>query len=159
MLTGLTFSIILGVLYWMVQNIYNIAKLGLQLVPPPRPGSLGGTNYIPCESNVISITYLHDPNASCFRAARHLMCYLNSNSHFGIKYQNPNPKNMRLEAYADASYDGEDIDQARSISGQLVYFGGGPIDWASSLQPVIALSSAEAEQNAAFLCLESISKK
>ena len=50
----------------------------------------------------------------------------------------------------DATFGGEDIDSAKSQTGYVFYFGGGLIDWSSHLQSVIALSSAESEQLAAY---------
>ena len=44
----------------------------------------------------------------------------------------------------------------RSQTGYLIYFGGGPIDWNSGLQSVIAQSSAESEFVAAFTASRSI---
>ena len=59
-------------------------------------------------------------------------------------------KTPTLSAYSDASFGGEDCESARSQTGYIVYFGGGPIDWKSHVQPIIAQSSAESEQVAAF---------
>ena len=46
--------------------------------------------------------------------------------------------------------------RGRSTSGSLILFGGGPIDWSSALQPVVACSSAESEHISAFNASRSI---
>jgi hypothetical protein len=115
--------------------------------------------------------HLHDPNPACFRALNHLIHYIAGTPHLGIKYQigdsstlrleeyfptSPTGKDPSLSAYSDASWGGEDCDSAKSQSGYIVYFGGGPIDWKSHLQPVIAQSSTESEQVAAHETARSV---
>jgi hypothetical protein len=94
--------------------------------------------------------HLSEPNKNCFQALNHLNRYLAGSAHKGLKYHFGQSTSLKMEAYSDASYGGEDVNSAKSTSGYVIYFGGGPIDWACKLQPVIALSSAEAEQVAAF---------
>jgi hypothetical protein len=94
--------------------------------------------------------HLHNPNKQCFKALNRLNCYLASQPHLGLQYIFPSDGTLRLEAYADSSYGNTIEYKARSQSGSVIYFGGGPIDWTSSLQSVVALSTAEAEFIAAF---------
>ena len=70
--------------------------------------------------------------------------------HLGIKFHFGQSTSLKMEAYSDATFGGDDTVSAKSNTGYVVYFGGGPIDWACKLQPVIAQSSAESEQVAAF---------
>ena len=51
---------------------------------------------------------------------------------------------VRLEEVSDLSA------AMKSTAGNLIYFGGALIAWSSNRQPVIAQSSAECEQVAAF---------
>jgi hypothetical protein len=94
--------------------------------------------------------HLQKPNAACIAAANHLMCYLAGHPNLGIRYHHVKGTPLRLEAYADSSYGGEDCNQAKSTSGYAIYLGGGIIDWSSSLQSTIAQSSTEAEFISAF---------
>ena len=94
--------------------------------------------------------HLSRPNRNCFRALHRITQYLSTTPHLGIQYHFGTNDTLRLEVYADASYGGEEIDSARSQSGSKIYFGGWPIDWSSSLQSVIAQSSAESEFISAF---------
>ena len=95
--------------------------------------------------------HLHRPNAACFSAVERLIRYLRDTPDLGLLYVAPDPDTpLSLEVYADASYGGEHANQARSQHGYLVYFGGNLIDWNSTLQNTVAVSSAEAEFIAAY---------
>jgi hypothetical protein len=75
----------------------------------------------------------------------------------GIQYSFTNSDSFRLEAFADSSFGSEPVLKSRSQTGYIVYLGGGPVDWSSTLQTVVALSSAEAEFIAAFSASRNIS--
>ena len=94
--------------------------------------------------------HMHDPNSACFTALNHVLRYLAGTPNLGIKYHQGNSSSLRLEAYTDSTFGSETNDKSKSQTGNVIYFGGGPIDWTSHLQPIIALSSCEAEQVAAF---------
>lgn len=51
---------------------------------------------------------------------------------------------FRIKGYCDSDYSA-DLDHRRSISGMVFTAGGNPVSWRSSLQPVVALSTTEAE--------------
>ena len=57
---------------------------------------------------------------------------------------------LQLEAYSDSNYTGHDPTNAKSTTGNLIFFAGALIAWSSSLQPTIATSSAEAEYTAVY---------
>jgi hypothetical protein len=120
--------------------------------------------------------HLNNPNAACFKALNHLIHYLAGTPDLGLTYAFGDSVDLRLathtipdedspdisqddftlQAYSDASYGGESCDKAKSQTGYLIFLGGGLIDWKSSLQKVIALSSAESESNSAFDTARSI---
>ena len=95
------------------------------------------------------MSYMHRPNAACFRALDRLCNYLRRTSHMGLAYS-ASPNIPRLEAYCDASWNATFSDKGRSTSGYLFYYGKDLIDWSSKRQEIAALSPAESEQNAAF---------
>jgi hypothetical protein len=94
--------------------------------------------------------YMSKPNINCTHALNRLLRYLNGTQNLGLTYTFKNNNSLKLEVFADANYGGDDTVQARSTSGFIIYFGGGPISWGSRLQKVIAQSSAEAELISAF---------
>jgi hypothetical protein len=93
--------------------------------------------------------HMDTPNKNCMAAVRHLMAYLASHMDLGILYLATD--DLSLESYCDATWGHTDpTTKARSTSGSVIYFGGGPVDWNSSLQSVVAQSSAESEHISAF---------
>jgi hypothetical protein len=56
-----------------------------------------------------------------------------------------------LEAFSDSDYAG-DQDDRRSTSGYVFMFSGGAVAWSSKKQPVVSLSTTEAEFIAAAYC-------
>ena len=119
--------------------------------------------------------HLHNPNAACFKALKHLNCYLAHTPHLGLVYYSCDKQTLRaeiyepntntkvlknnntntdtpqtLDAFCDANWGGETVDGAKSTTGTLIYFGGSLISWTSKLQSTVALSTAESEHTAAF---------
>jgi hypothetical protein len=62
----------------------------------------------------------------------------------------PEATNQVLEVWADTDHGG-DLDNGQSTSGYIIKLGGGAISWASKLQPIVALSTTEAEYVTAVL--------
>jgi hypothetical protein len=75
---------------------------------------------------------------------KHILRYVNSNS-YSLTYKS-NISN-ELIGWVDASYANQE--KCKSTTGWLFTFGGTAISWLSSRQPVVALSSCEAELIAA----------
>ena len=69
---------------------------------------------------------------------------LQGTKNYRLCYQ-PDPKSSAMfSTYADADFAGDQTDR-RSTSGLVVKMGTGAISWASKLQPVVTLSTTEAE--------------
>jgi hypothetical protein len=85
-----------------------------------------------------------NPGLAHWRALKHLCRYLQGTKDVKLCYQ-PDPQQPEtFVTYADADYAG-DVDDRRSTSGLVVKMGTGAISWASKLQPVVTLSTTEAE--------------
>lgn len=67
----------------------------------------------------------------------------------GIWYERRGKSN--LISYTDSGYAG-DIDDSRSTSGYVFMLSGGAVAWASRKQPIVTLSTTEAEYVAAATC-------
>lgn len=80
-------------------------------------------------------------NEEHWNAAKYILRYLNGTIDLGITYA-PGPLNMI--GYVDADYAGDKSD-FKSTSGYAFNINGSAISWASQKQPIIALSSTEAE--------------
>ena len=85
-----------------------------------------------------------DPKPEHWKALKHLSRYLAGTCDMMLIYA-PDPNATELfTPYLDSDYSG-DSDSARLTSGMVMKMGTGAILWSSKLQPIVALSSTEAE--------------
>lgn len=98
--------------------------------------------------------HLEDPVEEDIVSVKRVMKYLVGTTHEGISYIKDSDKNL-LEAYCDADYAGDE-ETRRSTSGYVILYAGGPIAWCSRRQPIVALSSTEAEYIAAADCCKEL---
>ncbi len=90
---------------------------------------------------VIAVSqYSSNPGPEHFRACKRILRYLKGKPQGGIMYRSI----PILEAYSDSDW-GTNPDHGRSITGYVIFMGGGPICWSSKTQKSVALSSCEAE--------------
>ncbi|CAH2066609.1 unnamed protein product, partial [Iphiclides podalirius] len=76
--------------------------------------------------------------------------YLLGTKEKGILFKRNKPME-NIDAYSDSDYAGDPLTR-RSTSGSVLMIADGPISWASKRQPIVALSSTEAEYIAAANC-------
>ena len=82
------------------------------------------------------------PSEAHLTAAKRVLRYLKGTQDFGLKYEGS--VNESLKVYADADWAG-DVDDRHSTSGNACIMANGAVSWMSKKQPVVALSTAEAE--------------
>jgi hypothetical protein len=91
--------------------------------------------------------FLQNPSRSHWGAAKRVLRYLHGTKHFVIAYSGPNSAEnhpeLGLQAFSDASF--AMVQSKHSQSGFVCFAASGPIAWYSSKQPIITLSSTEAE--------------
>ena len=98
--------------------------------------------------------YTIKPNSQCWAALKRLIRYLKGTRTKGIIYgTQPNPAitdddACHIKGYTDSDWAG-DISTCKSTSGYLFLGAGAPIAWGSNKQPIVALSTCEAEYVAA----------
>jgi hypothetical protein len=98
--------------------------------------------------------YTIKPNSQCWAALKRLIRYLKGTRTKGIIYgAQPNPAitdddECHIKGYTDSDWAG-DTSTCKSTSGYLFLGAGAPIAWGSNKQPIIALSTCEAEYVAA----------
>ncbi|KAK9675528.1 hypothetical protein RND81_11G012900 [Saponaria officinalis] len=90
------------------------------------------------------------PTKSHWLAAKRILRYIKGTTDLGVFYRK-GESNFKLLAFTDSDYAG-DLDDRRSTSGFVFMLGYGAISWGSKKQPVVALSTTEAEYIAAALC-------
>ncbi|PNX57093.1 putative copia-type protein, partial [Trifolium pratense] len=83
-------------------------------------------------------------------AAKRILRYIRGTLEFGILYRKENQ--TELIAYSDSDYGG-DVDDRKSTSGYVFMLGSGAVSWSSRKQPIVTLSTTEAEFIAAAHCL------
>jgi hypothetical protein len=87
---------------------------------------------------------LADPTPAHWQAGRYLLRYLKSTRDLCLTFEGSDGE---LKAYSDADWASQL--HRHSISGSVFLYGGAAISWSSRKQPIIALSSTEAEYIAA----------
>jgi len=97
--------------------------------------------------------YTHNPGKQHWNALQHLLRYLQGTSDLGILIQ---PTDLQLVGYSDASW-GDNPDDRTSTTGYVFLLGGTPISWKSKKQATPALSTCEAEYQAASQAAQEIS--
>lgn len=87
-----------------------------------------------------------DPSTKHEVAGKRILRYIRGTTGYGITY--PTQDDPTLSGYVDSDYAG-DIDDRKSTTGFVFQFGSAPISWRSRKQPVVTLSTTEAELVAA----------
>ena len=93
--------------------------------------------------------YMDEPHVSHLQGAKRILRYIKGTLTDGIFYGNNN--DVKLVGYMDSDWAG-DTEIRKSTSGYTFHLGTGAISWSSKKQPVVALSTAEAEYIAATSC-------
>jgi hypothetical protein len=75
-------------------------------------------------------------------AAKRILRYVSGTKFFGLFYNATNDSNV--VAYTDADWAGC-LDDRKSTSGYAFLFGGNLVSWSSKKQPIVSLSTTEAE--------------
>ena len=91
--------------------------------------------------------HLTNPGLPHWKAAKRVLRYLKGTADLGITYsRQPKPS---LHGFSDSAC-ADCLDTRRSTCGFVFKCAGGPVSWLSRRQPVVSVSTAEAEYYAAF---------
>ncbi|KAL5866165.1 hypothetical protein ACOSQ3_003679 [Xanthoceras sorbifolium] len=94
--------------------------------------------------------YMEDPTTTHFKAAKRILRYIKGTIDFGLFYSVSN--DYKLVGYSDSDWGG-DIDDRKSTSGFVFFMGNTAFTWMSKKQPIVTLSTCEAEYVAATSCV------
>ena len=97
---------------------------------------------------------LENPSKSDVNNVKRILRYLGATKNNGILYKKDG-ENGQLKAYSDSDFAGDKMTR-KSTTGYVVFYASGPISWCSRKQPVVALSSTEAEFIAAAECVKEL---
>lgn len=121
---------------------YRQAVCCLMYLTVTRPDLMFGVSLIS--------RFMVDPKESHWSATKRLLRYVKGTTEHGIFYRT-GERNTSLIAYIDSNYAG-DLHDGRKTSGLVLKIGSGAISWASKKQPIVSLSTTEAEYIAAASC-------
>ncbi|RVW80052.1 Retrovirus-related Pol polyprotein from transposon TNT 1-94 [Vitis vinifera] len=93
--------------------------------------------------------YMENPTELHLQAAKRVLRYLQGTTEFGIFYRKGGDD--ELVTYTNSDHAG-DLDERKSTSGYVFLLSSGAISWSSKKQPIVSLSSTEAEFIAAASC-------
>ena len=88
--------------------------------------------------------YLNNPTPQHWKTALRVLQYLYTTRSFGICFTGSDTMNLGLKGFSDSSF-ADDPHDRRSTCGFVYLLAGGPICWKSGRQPIVALSTTEAE--------------
>ncbi|KAL5553017.1 hypothetical protein UlMin_040418 [Ulmus minor] len=94
--------------------------------------------------------YMENPTTTHFKAAKRILRYIKGTIDIGLLYSVSN--NYKFVEYTDSDCGG-DIDDRKSTSGFVFFIGDTVFTWMSKKQPIVTLSSCEAEYVAATSCI------
>lgn len=93
--------------------------------------------------------FMSNPTEVHWSAAKRILRYIQGTTELGILYKNE--EMVDLIAFTDSDFAG-DLNDRKSTSGYVFMLGKGAVSWSSKKQPVVALSTTEAEYIAAASC-------
>ncbi|KAG6523782.1 hypothetical protein ZIOFF_013669 [Zingiber officinale] len=94
--------------------------------------------------------YMEDPTTTHLKIAKRILRYIKGTIDFGLFYSTSN--HFKLEGYSDSDWGG-DIDDRKSTTGFVFFMGDTAFTWMSKKQPIVTLSTCEAEYVAATSCV------
>ena len=93
--------------------------------------------------------YMENPTELHLLAAKRVLRYLKGTTEFGIFYKKRGDD--ELVAYTDSDYAG-DLEDRKSTSGYVFLLSSRAVSWSTRKQPVVSLSTTEAEFIVAASC-------
>ncbi|KAJ4722910.1 Retrovirus-related Pol polyprotein from transposon TNT 1-94 [Melia azedarach] len=94
--------------------------------------------------------YMETPTTTHLKAVKRILRYLKGTTNFGLFYSCSD--NFELVGYSDSDWAG-DTDDRKSTTGFVFFMGGTAFTWMSKKQPIVTLSTCEAEYVAATSCV------
>ncbi|KAH9681187.1 hypothetical protein KPL71_026873 [Citrus sinensis] len=112
----------------------------------------GSLRYLTCtRPDIIYVVglvsrYIENPKTTHFKAAKRILRYVKGTTNFGLLYSFSN--DYKLVGYSDSDWGG-DVDDRKSTTGFVFFIGDTAFTWMSKKQPIVTLSTCEAEYVAA----------
>jgi hypothetical protein len=144
--------------------VYNPIVLGFKLVTDSAGMTINSTQYMQMVCSLMYLTstrldimfvvnllsrYLAHPAELHLQAVKRVLRYIKGTLSYGIFYKQSG--DVELLAYTDNDYAG-DLEDRKSTLGLLFMLSSRAVSWSSKKQPVVTLSTTEAEFIAAAFC-------
>ena len=116
---------------------------------------VGSLRYLTCtRPDILYATglvsrYMETPTTTHFKSAKRILRYLKGTINFGLFYSIS--ADYKLVGYSDSDWAGN-IDDRKSTTGFVFFMGDTAFTWLSKKQPIVTLSTCEAEYVAATAC-------
>ncbi|KAG6496141.1 hypothetical protein ZIOFF_043989 [Zingiber officinale] len=117
---------------------------------------VGSLRYLTCTRSDILYAvglvsrYMEDPTTTHLKITKRILRYIKGTIDFGLLYSTSN--HFKLEGYSDSDWGG-DIGDRKSTTGFVFFMGDTTFTWMSKKQPIVALSTCEAEYVATTSCV------
>ncbi|XP_050895534.1 secreted RxLR effector protein 161-like [Lathyrus oleraceus] len=117
---------------------------------------VGSLHYLTCTRPGISLSvgivsrFMEEPVYIHWKALKRILRYIQGTMSLGMFYSNSDK--YKLVGYSDSDWCG-DIDDRKSTSGYVFFMGNTAFTWLSKKQPIVTLSTCEAEYVAASWCV------
>jgi hypothetical protein len=95
--------------------------------------------------------FMDRPTEMHMMAVKRIMRYLKGTLTHGVMYKHKPDGKFELIGWSDSDYAG-DLNDRKSTSGYVFMLGTGAVSWSSKKQPIVTLSTTEAEYVAAAAC-------
>jgi uncharacterized OsmC-like protein len=102
----------------------------------------------------LTARFMDRPTEIHFAAVKRILRYLKGTVGFGILYKSSrkaSSEETKLNGWTDSDYAG-DLDDRKSTSGYVFMLGNAVVSWSSKKEPIVTLSTTEAEFVAAAAC-------
>jgi hypothetical protein len=117
---------------------------------------VGSLRYLTCTRPDIAYgvglvnRYMEEPKMTHWKAIKQILRYVKGTLSHGLFYSHTNE--FDLVGYSDSDWSG-DLDDRKSTSGFVFFMGSTTFTWLSKKQPIVTLSTREAEYVAASSCV------
>jgi len=123
------------------ETYYKQIVGSLMYITATKPDIMFGVSFI--------TRFMARPTELHLQAAKRILRYLKGTIDYGIFYKKNG--NKQLIAFTDSDYAG-DIEDRKNTSDYVFILSGGAVSWSSKKQPIVTLSTTEAEFVAAAAC-------
>ncbi|KAL0559071.1 hypothetical protein IC582_003660 [Cucumis melo] len=117
---------------------------------------VGSLRYLTCTRPDILFSvglvsrFMESPTTTHLKVAKRILRYLRGTLDYGLFYSSS--KEFKLEGYCDSDWAGDTNDR-KSTSGYVFFIGNTAFTWSSKKQPIVTLSTCEAEYVATASCV------